>query len=316
MICKNNNKCKTGLKILTSSFLVFLLIIKINWVEVWGHISNANIYLIVWYIMFYVLGLIVSARKWQVLARFKQFKNNFLFYFKSYLLGTFLNNFFPSFIGGDTYRVYSLGKPVQKVSESSTTVVVDRISGLVGIMILSVAFAWMNYEVLISHQIIVWIIITLIVLLICIFAGVLFFGSKFVQYFVKFLPQSIQRYIKQIFAFRHPAIASKALGYSFLFAIVGVAIANYLLFKSIGVCLSVEDYISVIFLSSIIASVPISVGNIGVKEWAYVFLFGIFGVTSNAAVTVVLLSRVLQILVSLIAVPFYLQNKNKLEYKK
>ncbi len=316
MICKNNNKCKTSLKIITSSFLIFLLIIKINWVEVWGYISNANIYLIGLYIVFYVLGLLVSARKWQILARFKQFKNNFFFYFKSYLLGTFLNNFFPSFIGGDTYRAYSLGKPVQRVSESSTTVVIDRISGLVGIMILSIVFAGMNYEILISHQVIVWIIITLIVLLICIFVGVLFFGSKFVQYFAKLLPQSIQKYVRQIFAFRHPAIASKALGYSFLFSIVGVAIANYLLFKSIGVCVSVEDYISVIFLSSIIAAVPVSVGNIGVKEWGYVFLFGIFGVTSNAAVTVVLLSRVLQMLVSLMALPFYLQNKNKLEYKK
>jgi len=89
--------------------------------------------------------------------------------------------------------------------------------------------------------------------------------------------------------------------------------ANFTLFKAIGICLSVEQFMSVIFLSSIIAAVPISMGNIGVKEWAYVFLFGIFGVSASGVVTVVILSRILQMFISLLAIPFYLQDKG--DYK-
>lgn len=316
MICQKNNKCKTFVKVFVSSFLVFLLIINVDWQEVWGYIVGANVYLIVAYLVFYFSGLLISARKWQVLAQFKKFKNKYTFYFKSYLLGTFLNNFFPSFVGGDTYRMYSLGKPVKKISESSTTVVADRVSGLVGIMILSIIFAALNYSILIHHNIIVIIILILIILTIGIVMTVLFFNKKFIQYFIHFLPQFVQKYIQQLAQFRDSRISIKTLLYSFLFAFVGIAIANYLLFMAIGVELEFYDFMSVIFLSSIIAAVPISVGNIGVKEWAYVFLFGIFGVNPNAAVTVVILSRVLQMLISLIAIPFYLQNKKTLQHKK
>ncbi len=314
IICKKNNKCKTFVKIMISSFLVFLLIINVDWQEVWGYIVNANVYFIIAYLVFYFLGILISAKKWQVLAQFKKFTNKYFFYLKTYLLGTFLNNFFPSFVGGDTYRVYSLGKPTKRVSESSTTIIADRVSGLVGIMILSIIFAVLNYNVLIQHNIIVIIIVALIILTIGIVGSILFFNIKLIQYFINFLPQFIQKYIKQLAQFRKGKISIKTLLYSFAFAFVGIAFANYLLFMAIGVELEFYDFMSVIFLSSIIAAVPISMGNIGVKEWAYVFLFGIFSVDASAAVTVVILSRVLQMLVSFLALPFYFQNKR--EFKK
>ena len=313
MICRKNNKCKIFLKISISLFLLYLLIINVDWREVWNYIVNANIYLIIAYVIFYFLGLFISARKWQVLAEFKKFTNTYFFYFKSYLLGTFLNNFFPSFVGGDAYRVYVLGKQENKIGESSTTIVVDRISGLVGVMILAVVFAFINRDILLWHDIIVWIITMLAILTTGFIFMIIFFHAKFIQYFIGLLPRFLQKYIKQLSEFRRGSIIIKTLGYSFLFAIVGVAIANYLLFRSIGIWLSIEDYISVIFLSSIIAAVPISMGNIGVKEWAYVFLFGIFGVSVSSAITVVILSRVLQMLVSFVAVPFYIQSKKILQ---
>ena len=44
-------------------------------------------------------------------------------------------------------------------------------------------------------------------------------------------------------------------------------------------------------------------------------MFGIFGVDSTISVTVVLLSRALQMGISLFAVPFYLSSKNKIDSK-
>ncbi|MEN8252211.1 MAG: lysylphosphatidylglycerol synthase transmembrane domain-containing protein [Patescibacteria group bacterium] len=311
-ICKDSKKCKTVVKIMVSSFLVFLLIVNVDWQEVWGYISNANLYLIVLYILFYLLGLMISARKWQILAQFKDFKQTYSFYLKTYLLGTFLNNFFPSFVGGDTYRAYALGKPVKRIEESSTTIVADRISGLVGVMILAILFALLNFEMLKDEYIIVSIILTLIVVTSSFLVVMIFFQKRFIQYFIGLLPQVIENYINKVFLFRTKDIAMKTLTYSFFFAFVGIAVSNFILFLSIGAQLSMIDFMSVIFLSSIISAAPISIGNIGVKEWAYVFLFGIFGVSASVAVTVVLLSRVLQMLVSFVAIPFYLENKKKL----
>jgi hypothetical protein len=73
------------------------------------------------------------------------------------------------------------------------------------------------------------------------------------------------------------------------------------------------DYMSVIFLISIVSSIPISINNLGVKEWAYIFFFGLFGVELTLAVTVVILSRVVQMLMSFLAVPLYWQFRKNLD---
>jgi hypothetical protein len=56
-------------------------------------------------------------------------------------------------------------------------------------------------------------------------------------------------------------------------------------------------------------SLPVSINNIGVKEWAYGVLFILLGVSFETAVTVALLSRVLQTGISLLALPVYIVEK-------
>jgi predicted SPOUT superfamily RNA methylase MTH1 len=46
-----------------------------------------------------------------------------------------------------------------------------------------------------------------------------------------------------------------------------------------------------------------------VKEWAYVTFFGFFGVSAAVVITVAILSRFLQMLLSFFALPVYLRNK-------
>jgi len=315
MPCKKNNKCKTIAKVFFAFVLVSLLIISVDWVEVWSYVINATWGYIVLSAILYFCGILISAHKWQILAQFKKFHQSYVFYLKTYLLGTFLNNFLPSFVGGDTYRVYALGKSAGKITESSTTVVVDRISGLISVMVLAVVFAFFNYDVLRDFHIIVLVIFGLMILLIFFASMLIFYRTAFIQKMLKLTPQFVQQYSKQLITFHSPKIMPRAMLWALLFDFVGIAFANYALFVAIGVDLSFISFVSVVFLTNIIASMPVGVGNIGIKEWAYVFLFGIFGVSGSAAVTVVILARVLQMLVSLIAIPFYLKNKKVLQHK-
>ena len=300
---------KKIIKIIVSVGLVTLLILKVNWAEVWLNIQQAKISFIILFTIFYFLGIMVSARKWQVLARFLGFKHKYFFYYKSYLLGTFVNNFLPSFVGGDAYRIYNLGQKKNKIKKSSLTVVADRLSGLIGIMILAGFFILLNYSVL---QKVVVVNILLLVILVGILSLVIIMiypNTKFIQQLLKILPKTISDYIKEFGEFREQRIFFPMMGYSFLFALVGIAIPNFFLFKAFGVEISFFNFLSVAFLTNLIASLPISIGNIGVKEWAYVFFFGIFGVNLTSAVTIVMVARVIQMLVSFLALPFYFKNK-------
>lgn len=141
----------------------------------------------------------------------------------------------------------------------------------------------------------------------------LFLKLKETYFFKKlnaFIPRKLKSFTQELSSYEKiNGIFSKSLFYSFLFGFVGLAAANYVLFWALGAEIPILDFLSVIFLISIISSIPISINNIGVKEWAYITFFGFFGLSSSLVVTAALLSRLLQMLVSLLAIPFYLRNK-------
>jgi uncharacterized protein (TIRG00374 family) len=304
------------IRVIMAVGLVVFLLLKVDWGEMWLKIQQARPGWLLAFTFFYFLGIMISARKWQVLARFLGFQYKYFFYYKNYLLGSFINNFLPSFVGGDTYRVYRLGSRTNDLKKSSLTVIADRLSGLVGIMILAGFFAILNYSAL-QQKIAVNLLLAIVwgglllggITLVC-------FQSNFGQKFLKILPKAFGDYIKKFVRFKSGKILFSMFGYSFLFAFLGIAIPNFFLFKAFGVELSFFDFLSVAFLTNLVASLPISVGNIGIKEWAYVFFFGIFGVDLTVAVAVVMVARVIQMLVSLLALPFYFQSKTELIVNK
>jgi glycosyltransferase 2 family protein len=295
-------------KIFVSASLVFWLIFSINWREVLEIISGVKIGFLFLFLFFYLTGIFISAYKWQKLAEFRGFSFPFSFFIKTYLFGALLNNFFPSIIGGDTFRSYELGKKNKSYAESSSTVVADRITGLLGITFLAVLFSFANIFMQKQFDSYFYFVLGVLLLFFLTLLFVYNFHKKSLQYLLNFLPQIVKEYSTKIISYRKPSVALPASAWSILFAFVGLAVTNYFLFLSVGISLAWLNYLSVIFFISIASSFPISIGNIGVKEWAYITFFGFFGVTSATAVAVVLLSRAIQLLVSLLVLPFYLKD--------
>ncbi len=295
-------------KIVVSASLVVWLILSINWEDVISTIYQVKIVFLFWFLFFYLTGIVISARKWEIISRFEGFSFSSLFFIKTYLFGTLLNNFFPSVIGGDTFRSYELGKPTKKFKESSSTVIVDRITGLLSLLFLSVLFGLVNIFIQKQYGIYLYIIGSMLMLLIFSLLFILYFHNNKLQYLLKFLPVVIKDYFHKIISYRKPEIAIKSILWSIIFSFVGLAAANYVLFLSVGIELGWLNYLSVIFFVSVASSIPISIGNIGVKEWAYITFFGIFGVTSSTAIVVVLLSRTIQLLAGLFVLPLYLKD--------
>lgn len=304
-----NNTIKKIIKCILAGVLVWALILSVNWRDVWAYMVHAHPYFIGLFVVFYILGIMISARKWEIIARFVQFSQKYSFYLKTYLLGTFLNNFFPSFIGGDTYRAVTLSGEEKRIAESSATVVIDRVSGLFGIIFVALVCGGIN-KVLLGDLVVKSILLALGIIFIIFVLSIIFFRSPLVQKMITILPRSVQKYIGVLLQFHDRSLAVTSFLYSLLFSFVGIALANYMLFYAVGVEISFAQYVSVVFLTNLIASLPISIGNVGTKEWAYIVLFGIFGVSVSALVAIVLLSRALQMIVSLVALPLYFQERN------
>jgi hypothetical protein len=304
------------LKLLVSLVFLAWIVFKVEWQEVFSLLRKIEIRYIALYIFFLASGIAISAYKWKLLAKFKGIHMPFPEFFKLYLTGTFINNFMPSFVGGDAYRIYQAGKSEKKFSQSASAVVMDRLTGLFGAMILAVVFSAANFPAITDQKVL---LALNAVMLISIAGAAVFFATRKNPFWrkalslskvEKILPGSVRKFIAEISHYSSDSrVLREAILGSMAFGIVGISLANYVIFLSLGQKISVLDYLSVIFMISFVSSIPISINNIGIKEWAYITFFGFFGVASSVVITVAILSRLLQMLFSFLAFPMYLRSK-------
>lgn len=306
MVVDSKKALKMTIKLLISLLFVVWLIFKVDWKQVLQYISAVDIFQIGIYVLVLLLGIMISSVKWKMLLAYKHINISLKECFQLYLTGTLINNFLPSFIGGDTYRAYHAGKKNQKFSAAASSVVVDRISGMIAAMAFTLLFFVLNFKQMYADRL-------LFVINIANFAGLILFfiliKMKFPKKIKEAVPQKLRALMKDFEEYGNINLLFKVFLMSMLFSFVGLALVNYVLFFSLGIKISLMNYFSVIFLISIISSLPISINNIGIKEWAYITFFGLFGISSSAVISVAIISRFLQMIVSLLAIPFYIRNK-------
>ncbi len=294
--------------------LVWLLVREVDWVGVGNTLENVTLSFIGLYLVLQLVGTWLSAWKWQYLAGTQGFIFSLRQGFFHYLAGAFINNFLPSTIGGDTYRTMWMSEPGKRF-EAFGVVLFDRLSGLLALFLLSALslfFIPMEY----FFQQPVLIIVGVLMLGAAIFA--LFSLISITGFFelvltiAGFLPwEKVRAQLERLQPLAETTLYLKALGFSFLFLLIGVGLSNWALWQGIGLTLPFGAFLGCIFLATLLANIPISINSIGVKEWSYIFVFGLVGVSAEMAVTAALLSRFLQMLLSFLALPAYLEERKK-----
>lgn len=307
-----NKTFKFAVKAAISLGFIAYVVMKVDWNDVLNDIKRVEWWQAIIYVAILTVGMVISSLKWKILADYKKFKLKLFDYFKFYLAGTFINNFMPSFVGGDAYKAYQVGKTDGRYTEATSTVLMDRFTGLVGAMILALLFSLLNIMDVIKSNILIAVNIIIILslssdILITAMRKSVFWRDLARRIF----PEKIANLMREIYSFADDKkIIKKSIFMAMAFDFIGIALVNYVLFWSLGIHMNIIDYLSVIFLTSIVASVPISLNNIGIKEWSYITFFGALGIASSPVITVAILSRALQMVVSFFALPVYLK-KNK-----
>lgn len=293
--------------------LIFWLVEKVNWSVVLEKLSGISPIFILLYIVFQLVGNVISAKKWQTIASHKHQELIFTVKegFFAYLTGAFINNFLPSTIGGDAYRGLWLAQKTEAKAASLSTVVFDRFIGLWTTAILALLCSvplWKYFFADTAFH------LTMLALLLFLLGDLFITYAYFQPWFhrmLTWLPFKLQRLIQEVISFTKKGIWTTGSLYSVLFAFVGIALSNWMLFHALGSPVNFFSFLSVIFLVTIISAVPLSINNIGIKEWAYVTFFALIGVSAEVAVTAALLSRFLQMLISFIALPHYIAGRRQ-----
>lgn len=314
---KKSRKKNLLLKILVAVGFISWLAYKIKWNDVLFYFKQMDIWWMFSFVVIYAIGIGISAYKWKILADFKKINLKYWDLFKIYITGAFINNFLPSIIGGDTYRSYMLGKAGKgKYIEATSTVLADRITGFAGVMLLILIFSLINIETVLKSNILVLINIAIVAFFVVNLAIVFIRQLSIWNSLKRFIPGKVGKIIREILSYHRQDILAKSLIWGMIFNFVGVTLATWMLFLDLHIAISFTNFVIAISIISIVSSIPVSIGNIGIKEWAFVTFFGIFGVNGEAAISIAIFGRFLQMIVSFSAIPFYLQSKKDMKNKR
>ncbi len=122
------------LKIVVSGGLLYWLLSKIDRQTLWHQFQAASPVWIGIALVLYLLMLCVSAWRWHRLLEALSVVTTFRHLLASYLVATFFNNFLPSNIGGDVIRIRDTSAASGSTTQAATTVLLDRVIGLLGLI--------------------------------------------------------------------------------------------------------------------------------------------------------------------------------------
>lgn len=118
--------------------LLTVLLMNIDWTTVSKNLKNANIFLVLFVLMLNIIERFELTYKWNLLLKVRDILVSFGRLFLINSIGGFLGLFLPSSLGTDVVRGYYLVKNNSEKSISISSVFVDRILGLISLLLLGV----------------------------------------------------------------------------------------------------------------------------------------------------------------------------------
>lgn len=136
--------------LLGCALLAFLLMQKDTLHQlrvIFGRLDTLHV--VILFVIAMLLNLIGSI-KWSLFLRGEGATVTLPRLFSLYLVGRFFSNFLPTMVGGDVARSYLLGQSIQSQSRSAVSVILERSTGLVGLIIVVLASVSLNRGLLAS----------------------------------------------------------------------------------------------------------------------------------------------------------------------
>lgn len=307
------------IKLVISLGLLAYLVVRIGGTgRLFTLLSQARVGYVLLAFLLYATAVVISSSKWFVLLRAQKVRIPFLSLLSYTFLGAFFNNFLPANVGGDVMRGYGLARHTRRTADAAISVVMDRVVGLIAFLtaavlagtvilltgsrgtVLSVA-ALRNVRLLTGMA---WIGEVGLVL----GAGLML--SRRVKRWlesgmarvpgVRSLVPAFHRLATAINAYRH-AYGTLLLGILISWTVLFLTtLENWLLVESLAP--GAVSLLYLLLLNPLIAFallIPLSVGGLGIGQSAYVFFFGLVGISPTVALAVSLLHQVIVYVASL-----------------
>ncbi|HMO56009.1 MAG TPA: lysylphosphatidylglycerol synthase transmembrane domain-containing protein [Roseiflexaceae bacterium] len=294
------------LRLVISLSLIAYLIIEAEPGRIWDSWRMADLRLIGLALILQLVGVILSAAKWQVILRARGRQQPHGWLLGAYLAGQFANNFLPTTVGGDALRIAQLGRRIGSYSEASASVFLERLTGFVALSALAnTALLWAYLDQsgtdLVTEPALRW--LTILFSLVAVGGMVASLAApQLLAIFGRWLPAAVQAPLQKIATalgqyFPQGRALLGVLALSFLFQILWIVIHIVC-----GMALAIEAplllYALIAPITDILGLAPIFVNNLGAREVVFTIYLAQVGVEPATAIALAFMIFTVRLVVS------------------
>ena len=234
-------------------------------------------------VVLYLAGQAMVAWRWQSLAAIAKVHGRYREFVAYIYVGMFTNLFVPGLLGGDAARSVYLGRRQGRMGEAIASVVADRGVGLISLFWLAaIAAIFLNFAPLPRSVITPTVVVGALAM-----AG--FLVAPLVARLIHLMPRPVRRAGGLVLPYLHnQAALIPAIGLSFVLQIE-LAFCQYLLAAGLGLGVPLSLFILCVPIANVFASLPLTLNGLGIRESAYLVLFGMAGMRKEDAIALGLL---------------------------
>jgi uncharacterized protein (TIRG00374 family) len=293
------------LKAIISIVLLAWLFTRIDLAMVWVTVKRLDLLMYVLLLFTHVLGIFVSALKWRLLLPQRSLT--------SLLQGCFIGQFYalllPGQVAGEVMKAYRLGQGRCDAEQVAASVVVDKATGLLALMLLGFLGLYVARPDIPSL-----LINSLLAVFVCGLALLLSMKWRFLYELLQRLAEGLHSRV----AILRPVLVRAQFillewrkyltmpGSLFASVLMGIllqvlhVIIILMLALRFEIILPPFTWLWVFALVSLAVVLPLSIGGIGVREGAFVGLLGYLGVAAPLALALSLTIFSLQLVAALV----------------
>lgn len=297
---------KQILKLVVAVVLMGALLWMVDWSEAGELIRRLQWWVLIPLLVVMVFELGLSALKWLSALRMHGLHYRFGYLFRTLCAGYFFNNFLPTAVGGDAYRVYRTLPSDGYRSRAISAVMVERLTGFAALLTLGAvgALFLLGGPARIAET-------YLVVYILGGIAGLAGLGALYAGWF-RGLTERL-KHLKAVDAILHNLgrLATARRGWveqalmSFFFQAISIGIV-YWLFMHTGEPLGYWECALITAAAGLAAFLPLSINGIGITEGSMVGMALALGVGYDQALLVALVRRMMMFALSLLCGLVYL----------
>lgn len=278
-----------------SFILLWFLFKQIDKASLTEIIRNVNKPLLILAFFIFFFSYILCLYRWEMLLRTAKIRLPLKRVIISFAGGYFFSLFLPSTIGGDVVRVIDLTTHTRRPHEVMATVLLDRLSGYIGLVILTWLALLCGGNLIRDRSVFIPVgIITAILL-----AILLILFNKFLYFKINKLLHSpsgnkLRQYIKdvhqEVHIFRHhEKVVLNNIILSLIIQMI-TPVTFYITALSLGLEINIIYFFIFLPIIGAITLLPISIGGLGLREYMVTLFFVKVGISAHSTFAMSLLN--------------------------